>query len=103
MVFNNPSYQRLLNIVCDEDVLLLHHCFAGKDRTGVGAALIYLLLDVPEEQIIKEYLRTEEEMRSNIPKWFKAIKETMNDREEVLKQLSGVKEDYIKEVFSAIK
>jgi protein-tyrosine phosphatase len=35
---------------------LLFHCAAGKDRTGVAAALILSLIGVNEEQIIKDYL-----------------------------------------------
>lgn len=103
IVFNNPSYQKLLHIICAQEVPLLHHCSAGKDRTGVGAALIYLLLDVPEEQIIKDYLRTKDEMRANPPKWFSALQETMKERAEAFKAFSGVNESYIQELFSAIK
>jgi protein-tyrosine phosphatase len=31
------------------------HCTAGKDRTGVGAALLMLALGVPEEAVIADY------------------------------------------------
>ena len=34
------------------------HCSAGKDRTGMTAALILLALEVPEETIIADYLLT---------------------------------------------
>ena len=34
---------------------VLFHCTAGKDRTGVLAALLYLLLGVAEEDIIADY------------------------------------------------
>ena len=34
------------------------HCAAGKDRTGMTAALILLALEVPEETIIADYLLT---------------------------------------------
>jgi protein-tyrosine phosphatase len=39
-------------------VPLLFHCTAGKDRTGVGAALILLALGVPEETVMRDYLLT---------------------------------------------
>jgi protein-tyrosine phosphatase len=35
---------------------LVFHCTAGKDRTGVCAALILLALGVPEETVIQDYL-----------------------------------------------
>lgn len=103
IVFNNPSYQRLLNIVCAQEAPLLHHCSAGKDRTGVGSALIYLLLDVPEEQIINDYLRTNNELRSNPPKWFTVMEEQMKGRTEAFQSFASANKDYIQAVFSAIK
>lgn len=38
---------------------VLFHCTAGKDRTGVTAALIYLLCGVRQEDIIADYQITE--------------------------------------------
>jgi hypothetical protein len=38
----------------------LVHCTAGKDRTGVLVALIFLLLGVPKEQIAQEYSLTDQ-------------------------------------------
>ncbi|MBP1046345.1 tyrosine-protein phosphatase [Enterococcus sp. BWM-S5] len=37
---------------------VLFHCFAGKDRTGVAAALTLELLEVPKEAIYRDYLET---------------------------------------------
>lgn len=34
------------------------HCAAGKDRTGVVMALVELLLGVPEEQVVADYMVT---------------------------------------------
>jgi protein-tyrosine phosphatase len=34
------------------------HCTAGKDRTGVAAALILLALGVPRDQVLQDYLLT---------------------------------------------
>lgn len=34
------------------------HCAAGKDRTGVVLALVELLLGVPEEHVVADYMRT---------------------------------------------
>jgi len=38
---------------------VLFHCAAGKDRTGVLAALLLSLLGVPEEAIVADYVLTE--------------------------------------------
>ncbi|GAF41054.1 tyrosine/serine phosphatase [Agrilactobacillus composti DSM 18527 = JCM 14202] len=36
----------------------IFHCFAGKDRTGVAAALILKLLGVSDQDILADYLQT---------------------------------------------
>jgi protein-tyrosine phosphatase len=46
-------FDRLLNA---GDKPLLFHCAAGKDRTGVAAALILSVLGVPREVIVEDYL-----------------------------------------------
>ena len=40
---------------------LLFHCFAGKDRTGLAAAMILTLLGVSDADIMKDYLRSNQE------------------------------------------
>lgn len=42
------------------------HCTAGKDRTGVGAILLLTLLGVEREQIIEDYLKTNESAKADI-------------------------------------
>ncbi|SFE50878.1 tyrosine-protein phosphatase [Thermoflexibacter ruber] len=48
-----PFFNTLLE--ANENESVLFHCTAGKDRTGLGAALILSVLGVPEETIIQEY------------------------------------------------
>ena len=42
----------------DEEHSVLFHCTQGKDRTGIAAALLLTLLDIPEEVIMEDYLLT---------------------------------------------
>ncbi|BFH11587.1 hypothetical protein J6TS7_22560 [Paenibacillus dendritiformis] len=57
MAIDNPSFQRLMSMIMNPDNLgILHHCAAGRDRTGIGAAFILLALGVPRETIIEDYL-----------------------------------------------
>jgi protein-tyrosine phosphatase len=46
------------SLVRPECVPLLFHCTAGKDRTGVGAALVLLALGVSERDVMEDYLMT---------------------------------------------
>ena len=42
---------------------VLFHCSAGKDRTGTLSAILLTLADVPEEQIVQDYLLSRECLR----------------------------------------
>ena len=46
-------------IVADE-IPVLFHCAAGKDRTGFCAAIVLALLDLDEDTILREYAFTDE-------------------------------------------
>lgn len=58
MPFQNPAYQKMFAILAQGDVPIYFHCTAGKDRTGVGAALILKCLGVSNEEILNDFLRT---------------------------------------------
>lgn len=52
-------YAATLEDASDPDQLpLLFHCTAGKDRAGYGAALLLLALGVPRETVMADYLLT---------------------------------------------
>ena len=53
-------YKTMLMRLVDEQTPLVFHCAAGKDRTGVAAALILSLLGVSDQVIIEDYLITQE-------------------------------------------
>lgn len=54
--FDNKAYRYLFDLIKDDEVPLYFHCSAGKDRTGIFAALLELLLGVSKEDIIKDYM-----------------------------------------------
>jgi protein-tyrosine phosphatase len=54
-----PAYKQLFERLAAGDVPLLFHCLGGKDRTGVGAALLLDLLGVPRPVISADYAITE--------------------------------------------
>lgn len=52
------AFSRFLNTVIEARGAVLWHCRQGKDRTGVAAILLLTALGVDEEDIIAEYLET---------------------------------------------
>lgn len=55
--FGNPAYREMLGALdSEETVPIIQHCSAGKDRTGVGCALLLLSLGVAEETVLEDYL-----------------------------------------------
>ncbi|MGD0503569.1 MAG: tyrosine-protein phosphatase [Steroidobacteraceae bacterium] len=54
------SYRTLLMHLADGDLPLVFNCSVGKDRTGVAAALILSVLEVPRSLILEDYLLTEQ-------------------------------------------
>ncbi len=50
------SYRELLSRIAQSQVPILFNCSAGKDRTGLAAALILSILDVPYTVIEADYM-----------------------------------------------
>lgn len=51
-----PAYRAMFQKLIESDDPLLFHCTAGKDRTGIGAALILTALGVDRETVKKDYM-----------------------------------------------
>ncbi|RDB24291.1 Tyrosine-protein phosphatase [Hypsizygus marmoreus] len=63
-----PSFEVIIRHLIDNpDQPCLFHCTAGKDRTGVFAALLLLLLGVSESDIAHDYGLTEIGLQPAIP------------------------------------
>jgi protein-tyrosine phosphatase len=61
------SYRELFLRIAGGRLPLLFHCTAGKDRTGVAAALLLSAIGVPRRTILSDYLFTNEFMTTLVP------------------------------------
>lgn len=104
MPFNNPSFQRLMQLIKDEANLgLLHHCAVGKDRTGVGGALILLTLGVPRETILQDYLLTNGLLTPMVAQMEKKLKAVYPEADlTVFHEVMSADEKYLQAVFDEI-
>lgn len=50
-----PQYRSLFRRLIADDGAVIYHCSAGQDRTGIATALLYDVLGVDRETILKDY------------------------------------------------
>lgn len=104
LVDHAPSYRFLFERLLGGHVPLLFNCSAGKDRTGVAAALILSVLGVPRDTIVEDYLLT------NHYADFSRMMRRGNDMmeryrsvgPEVLKPLLAADADYLAAMFESL-
>lgn len=82
------------------------HCTAGKDRAGVGSVIIEEILGVPRDDIINDYLMTNEYLHEEIAFLTEFVKRQAGTdsfvSDEALGYLFGAKQDYIEEYYHTI-
>lgn len=94
-----PFFQELLKMP-DTDALLFH-CTAGKDRTGIGAALFLHALGVSDEIVLQDYLATNEYRKAENEKMVKMMTQ-FGIKEQVARDMAGVKPEYLIATVKAI-
>jgi protein-tyrosine phosphatase len=60
---NTHRFSELFRHLLEADAPLVFHCTAGKDRTGFAAALILASLGVGAQDVMRDYLLTNERLR----------------------------------------
>jgi len=99
------AYSQVFRRLAARDTPLLFHCFAGKDRSGVAAALLLDVLGVPREAIVADYLlsnRVHERIRSAFladPRHVAAV----NDLNESWLPLMEADPAYLEAMFDAVE
>lgn len=100
---NNPAYKELVKLMQnDSNLPILMHCTAGKDRTGVGSAIILMILGVNRSSIVEDYLKSNQSAKDSINEILSVQPELKNVPKDKLKYIFGVNETYINEVFKRI-
>jgi len=101
-----PGYVDMFDLLASDEVnVFLQHCTAGKDRTGLGAALILLALGVPEETVIDDYQLSQEYTASMTVDYMSQVKQYVKDPEtlEVLESVLNIDRSYIKAAIDEMK
>ncbi|MEI6586766.1 MAG: tyrosine-protein phosphatase [Sediminibacterium sp.] len=96
-----PMFDQLLKN--NKDSAILFHCSAGKDRTGIAAALILYALGVDEKTIMDDYLATNFYRKNENEKAINAMVKMYRLDESAAKNMMSAKESYLNATFNAIK
>lgn len=104
--FKNPAYINLFEKIKAFETPVLFHCTAGKDRTGVAAALILLMLGVSEGDVFNDYLLTNDSRKASISALIGSYGHLLEDAaeaEKFIKMIAGVEADNLKLSLDEIK
>ena len=63
------AFRDIFNAMAAPEGGVLFHCFAGKDRTGLVAAMVLGLAGVPQEHIAADYAETDEQLAKQYLVW----------------------------------
>lgn len=94
-----PMFDQLLALPSDKS--LMFHCTAGKDRTGIGAALVLSALGVQKKYILADYAATNVFWKDTREKMLKAMAKS-GMSETSLKAMLDANPAYIETFFSSI-
>lgn len=101
--FGNKAYATLFALLRDSEKGILHHCSAGKDRAGVAAALILLMLGVGHHDVMEDYLKSNDNMKDIVATLTgSSDEETYQRIMEVASDAFFVNADYLNAALDAI-
>lgn len=103
--FENEAYKEMFRQLLAGNTPLLFHCSAGKDRTGVAAALILLALGVSRQDVMEDYLLTNTcraATRAELGEKFAAAMGNTPARDAVVNLFTGVQRESLELALDAI-
>ena len=101
----SPQYRAFFRALEKPDNLpMLFHCTAGKDRAGFAAALVLLALGVPMDRVMDDYLATGIYTADHIDGTVRLIRMVSLFRieESEIRSLLGVRREFLQAAFDAI-
>lgn len=96
-----PFFAALLEV--EDDAALLFHCSAGKDRTGIAAALFLTALGVEQDYVMADYLASNHFRKSENERLIAYMSESYQIPEAYGKAIAGVESEYLEATFAAME
>ena len=105
IAFNNTAFRLMVDEIKKDNLPIYFHCATGKDRTGVAAIIILMLLNVKEELIRKDYLLSNVFRKDIIEESLEEVKDEIIEHPELRKLIimqQGVEEEIYDIVIDSI-
>jgi protein tyrosine/serine phosphatase len=100
------TFRLYLKTLADDARPSLLHCFAGKDRTGVGVAVVHRLLGVHHDDVMEDYLLTNTAGNSEarIAAAAVSVRASFGPRmdDDALRMVMSVQPEFLESAFAAI-
>nr|WP_024838307.1 tyrosine-protein phosphatase [Clostridium sp. 12(A)] len=99
------QYGRFFDLLLEaDDRAVLWHCSAGKDRVGIGTALLLSALSVDRETIVKDFVLTNAYVMDGAEAVATMVRKSTGDHvlADCVRVLLTVSEEYINQAFHAI-
>lgn len=103
--FNNPAYRQLVALLTAESPKpFVQHCAVGKDRTGVGSALVLFALGVDFNTVMEDYLLTEKTLAPFKEQMICELAKTLTEQQlTCCRTIFKAKESFLLAALEAIK
>lgn len=104
--YSASVYRQFFDVLLeDADGAVLWHCTAGKDRTGLAAALLLTALGVDKETIIADYMLTNDYVTDHVEECVQAAAKETDDPQmlEQVRIMNGVDRAFMEAAFATME
>lgn len=103
--YSRGQYRRFFRMLLEQETgSVLWHCTAGKDRVGIGTALVLSALGTDRQLVLQDFMMTNCFLEANIRRQMEQVERATGNRRaaEQLGVLLSVKESYLEALMQMI-
>lgn len=87
MMFDNQAFKLLVMCIEQKKLPVYFHCATGKDRTGALAMILLIVLGASDEEIMKDYLLSNESFQNKIELDYENDKNEIEKDPDIMNQI----------------
>lgn len=101
IAFDNEAFRLMVKEIVEGRVPILFHCASGKDRTGVAAMVVEMLLNVTKEEMRKDYLLSNDYRKEILDESLDEVKQIAKDHPEI-NTLITMQQGVVERIFDVV-